>query len=463
VIDVQQVLRDVPHFETFCSVEKLHRLVRSLREDSRFEVKDVGESVNGVPIHHVRFGSGSVKALLVAFPHCKEPICGLTVFSLMTLLQQGHRALCDADVEWHIIPCIDPDGALLNEAWTQKPVDMESYMKGFYVQALQDQVDTSFPLKHKKLTWKDPSKEASLLKGLLDQIRPDFFYTLHNAWIGGAFYFLSHDIGPHYHRALYELLKQQKFPLQTRPMWREVCTQFGPGIAETWSIQKHYDHLEKSVENPQELLRFGGGSWDYLAQIKPGALTLVAEMGYVRHPSDESDADTGQNMRQFKLRIDADSKYLATVLLEEWDKVKSDVDVTNPLYRAITGGGVLPSKDSLSEGGRPMSMQPTRDVLFNPHYDRQMKEGDRFQACMVEGGFWFFCHSYQFARLLKASPQTPAVKKAIERVERAFDAALCELQRYVDFDSFEIVDCDTLAKVQLGSGLVVLNSLLERL
>jgi hypothetical protein len=462
MIDVREALKQIPHFDRFCSVAELHALVDRLRQDRRFEVSVAGTSGNGLPIHHVRFGSGSVKALLVAYPHCKEPICGLTVFSLMTLLLQGERTLIDADVEWHIVPCIDPDGALLNEAWTQKPVTMESYMKGFYVQALQDQVDGSFPINHKRLRWEQLSREAAILQGLLDRIRPDFYYTLHNAWTGGAFYYISRDIDHAYYSEIYTFLDEQRFPLQKRPIWRDVCSPFGTGIIEMWSIKKHYDHLEKTIAAPESLLRFGAASWDYLQQIKPDALTFVAEMGYVRHPSDESERPTGQNLRQFKLRVDADSKYLGSVLLDVWQEVKDDLDATSPLYRSIVAGGVLPDRNTLNEGGRPMAMQPTRDVLLHPQYDRLMTEGDRFQACMVDGGFWFLCHSYQFVRLLKASVPTPAIKRAIVRTERAFDEALAEIGRYVDFNAFEVVAYDTLARVQLGSGLIALSSLLER-
>jgi len=100
--------------------------------------------------------------------------------------------------------------------------------------------------------------------------------------------------------------------------------------------------------------------------------------------------------------------------------------------------------------------------LFNPGNDRTMTEADAFQVCMVEGGFFFLCQSYQFVRLLRASPQTPAVRHAVERLERAYDDVLAEINRHVDFDAFEVVDCDTLTKTQLGSGLIVLNSLLEK-
>lgn len=464
MIKVQDVLRDMPHFETFCSVEKLHTLVERLREDPRFAIEVAGTSVNGLPIHHVRFGTGSVKALLVAGPHCMEPIGGLTVFSLMTMLHDGSRPLLEADVEWHIVPCIDPDGALLNEGWTQKPFTLESQMRHFYMQAYPDQVDTSFPIRYKKLAWNaPPSQEARILQGLIERVRPDFYFSLHNAWTGGAQYFLNRNIDRKYHQDLYGLLERLDFPIQKRPVCKEVCAPYGGGIVEMFSIKKHYDFMERTLPDPEKWVPYGAASWDYLEEVNPNALSFLAELGYVRHPDDESEKDTGQNLRQFRLRLEADSKYLATVLLEEWEKVKAEVDTASPVHRAIAGGVVLPEKEKLCEGGLPVTVYPTRDTLFNPHYDKTMTEGDRFDTCIVDGGFFFARMSYPLVRLLKESRQTPAVRSALERVEQAFDEALAEIKSHVDFDAFETVDCDTLAKVQLGSGLIVLNSVLEQL
>lgn len=460
MIDVSEVVRAVPHFDKFSSVAELHALVEELRTDPGFEIEVAGSSANGVPIHYLRFGQGSVQALVVAFPHCKEPIGGLTVYSLMTLLHQRHPALVNADVEWHIVPCIDPDGALLNEGWTQQPVTMESYVKGFYVQVLGEQVDGSFPLKHKNLVWTTPSIEAEILRTIIDRVQPDFFYSLHNAWTGGAQYFLNRDIGSSHYEQLYKLLAEQNVPVQKQPIWREFLTPFGEGVVENWSVKKFYDYLERSAPNPEEFIIYGGGSWDYLEEVKPDALVFVTEIGYVLHPKDDSEKLTGQNLRQFRLRVDADSKFLAAEMLEQWDLVKDDVDSSHPLYHAIETGAVLPAKDRLLEGGRPMALQPTRDILFNPQYNREATESDAFQACMVNGGLFFLCQSYQFVRLLKDSPQTPAVRTAIERLDPAFDAAIAQIDQYVDLSACVPIDHDTLARVQLGSGLVAINSLL---
>jgi hypothetical protein len=461
VVDVDEALRRIPRFSRFVSVGELAELAESLRDDPRFEVRIAGTSVNGVPIHHVRFGGGSVKALVVGGVHSMEPIGGLTVFSVLSLLRQGSSALLAADVEWHIVPCIDPDGALLNEGWTLKSFSLESFMKSYFMQAYQEQVDMSFPISYKRLIWDRPSREALILKRLLDEIRPDFYYPAHTTRTGGAFFYLAHDAGPSCHQKLYALLKSQGFPLQTRPLWRELYTPFAPGILPMHSIRILYDYLEKTTESPEAGLPWGMGSFEYLSQIKPDAQVFIAEMGLARHPQDQSTRETGQNLRHFKLRMEADSKFLCSVLLQEWEKVKDDVDASSPFYRAIVGGTVLLAKEKLAEGGFPLSRYPTRDTLFNPDYDRVMTEGDRYDACFTDGGYMFLHMAHQLVRLLKSSAQTPAIAGAIERLEPMFDRALAEIGRHVDLQAFEVFDHDILARVHLGSGLVVLESVLE--
>lgn len=461
MIDVEHVLRDIPHCETFCSVEKLSRLAERLRGDARFQTVTAGSSRNGLPIHHVTFGNGGVKALLVASPHCMEPIGSLTVFALLTLLEQGHPALTNAGVQWHVIPCIDPDGALLNEGWTQRRLSLERFMRNFYLQPYLDQVDTSFPIAHKRLMFNQPSCEAQVLRKVLDFVRPDYFFSLHNTFAGGAFYYSTHDLGEKCYSQIYRLLAQQKFPLRTQPQFGEFLAQYSQGIAEIYSMTKHYDFLEKSLEAPERVLPAGASSFDHLARIKPEAVTFLAEMGYFQHPSYGSHRDTGQNLRHFKMRVDADMKFIAVTVLEEWDKVHDDLDSASPFYRAMTGF-VLPTREKIIEGGMPISRYPTRDTLFNPDYDRSMTEGEKFDACIVNDGLKLLAIDYMFLRLLETSRQTERVKRSAAKLERLLSNAYAEIGRQFDLDAIEVFECDRLTRVQLGSGLIALNAVLER-
>jgi hypothetical protein len=59
------------------------------------------------------------------------------------------------------------------------------------------------------------------------------------------------------------------------------------------------------------------------------------------------------------------------------------------------------------------------------------------------------------------SPQTHAVRRATARLVPLFEQALRYVERHIDPTQLELIEHDTLARVQLGSGLIVINSLLE--
>jgi len=463
-IDVQAVLRHVPHFETFCSVAKLCDAVENLRRgpaDCTVEV--AGHSVNGQPIHHVCFGRGrAVKALVVGFPHCHEPIGSLTVYSLMRLLQEQQSDLTRADVEWHIVPCIDPDGAVLNEGWTQKPFSFEAYLKHRHVQTWLDQVDCSFPITYKKLAFAQPSREAEVLRSLLEQIRPDFFFSLHNSIAaGGAWYPISRDLGSECYQQLRELRELYCIPLQQSIAHQKWCAQFGEGIYEMFTVRKLYDDLEQRVSAPESFVKMGAASWDYLATIREDAVVFAAELPHAKYAASMNlSEDSGENLRQFRLRLEAENKFLITVIAQEWEGVKDQLDCDNPFYKK-TVQEIIPVIAKLSEGV-PLSLgaNSTQDILFNPAYARTMTLAERSDIYLGDR-FNVLCHTYEFVRLLQLSSQTSAIRRARQRLEGVFARALAEMPRILGSDAFSTIDCDTLCKVQLGSGLIALNSVLR--
>jgi hypothetical protein len=441
MMDVAAVLQAMPSHDTFCSVEKLSSLASACEGPGV-----VGRSVNGLPIHHLQFGSGRVRALWVGFPHPNEPIGGLTVFSLLKLLRERHPALMHADVEWHVVPCIDPDGALLNEGWSQSPISLRNYMRHFHRQDLRDQVEASFPIRHGRLRFDQPTHEASILQRILESVRPGFYYPLHNAFAGGAYFCMSHDIGAAYQCELRALLEQQCVPLRADTPFRENFT-----------TRKFYDRLAMTSPAPETLVHFGACSWEYLADIEPRAFTLATELPHLRHPLDGSTRDTAQSQRQLALRIDADSKFIATLILEEWEKVEADLCTSSAFYKKILHS-VISARDMLPEG-LPSWPYRTRDLLFNASHAGKMTEGQRLNMWL--SGFQVVCNGHEFVRLLQASEPTLRVRQSLERLEPVFDQMLDEIAVSLGAESFQAIDCNALAKAQLGSGLIVLNAILN--
>lgn len=456
MIAIDDALDALPGYDKFCSVAELQAFAEALRKDPRFTVEVAGTSAGGRPIDHIRFGQGEVKALFVSLLHCCEPIGGLTVHALMSLLKEGHPAVTGADVEWHIIPCADPDGALLNEGWSQQPITFERYMKGLYNQEAADQIDGSFPIDHKKLHFDAPTREAAVLKGVIDRIRPDFYFPLHNALIGGAFFLVAHDIGADRYRAFHALLEANGIPLQNQMYHAAFFDRLGDGVLKLGGTGKFYEMIEASGGAPEEMLKGGTTSFEYLTAIKPEAQTVVVELPYLSHPLSESDVPTGQNLRQIKLRIEAEQKYVAAATLEEWDKVKDDLDPASPFYRKVLGS-IIDHRDRLNDG-LPAWGAGTRDTLYNPAYNKIATERERFENHMIS--YWVLSQAYTIVRLLKASRQTDAVKAAIVRLEAVFDDALANILVHLDVDRLLFIGHRELAKAQLGCGFVTLNAML---
>jgi hypothetical protein len=455
LIDVARVLDDIPAFDRFCSVEQLDGLVASLPRD-RFDVQTAGTSIAGRPIHHVRCGSGSLRVLVVAFPDPNEPIGGLTAFSLLSLLAAGHPELVQADVEWHVVPCIDPDGAVLNEGWSQQPFTLGSYMRGFFKQEPRNRVEWSFPVRYKRLVFDRPPHEAAILQRVLEQVRPGFYYSLHNAWTGGAFFTMSRDLGAASHRELFALLAEHDIAVMADAPHVAWCDVFADGVLGNFDTRRFYDLLEQATPTPEEALQTGQCSWEYLAELEPASFSFVTELPYVRHPAEESLTDTGEPRRRLKLRLDADNRYLVLLILEEWPKVEADLNVDSPLYREVVDG-MIATRETLIEG-LPSWPYRTRDVMFNPASGGSLSERDRFNTYLFDR-FFVLCHCYAFVRLLRESRQSEPVREAVARFEHVFDAALREVEEQVDADRFEPIELRTLARVQVGSGLVALNAL----
>lgn len=459
MIDHTKVLQALPAPKRFCSVDDLNLLVEELRgAPEKFQVRVAGTSAGGRPIHHVRFGKGALKALFVGFPHPNEPIGGLTVFNLLTLLKQGHPELVQADIEWHVVPCIDPDGAVLNEGWTQAPFTIENYVKNSHRPELRDQVDCTFPISYKRLQFDSPSTEANILKELLTQIRPDFYYTLHNTSVGGGvWYALTRPIDRDCYPKLYRLLEQHKLQIRlTRPVggW---SVKFSEGVWHNYTTPMVYDYFEKFSAEPEQLLQHGECSWNYADRLNPRCVTFVTELPYLQHAADGSTVQTDENFRHLRLRLDADNKFLATCLLEEWDRTHGDLDRSSAFYKKVVHG-LVSVRESLSEG-LPSWPYKTRDVLFNASYNRTITAGERFAAYLEHTSR--LCQSYEFVRLLKASEQTTAVREATQRLDALFDRTLRDIGRQIDLTGFRAIDLSSLLRVQLGSGLIVLSSTLQ--
>lgn len=240
----------------------------------------IGTSRAGDPIHDYAVGTGSAHILVYAGVHPNEPIGFHTIQRLAEDLTADDALLAAIDATWHLIPCIDPDGTRLNEGWFGAPSSRSHYARNFYRPAPQEQVEWSFPLSYKKAYFDRSMPETQALMRLIDETRPALLVGLHNAELGGVYYYLGRDIAGAV-ADLHAIPEALGLPLDAGEPESADLTALAPAVFLAPLATEHYDYLESLGLDPVAEVG-GGGSADYARRY--GSVTFVAELPYWTHP-----------------------------------------------------------------------------------------------------------------------------------------------------------------------------------
>lgn len=276
----EEVINKIPDYKTFLTVEEMEASTRRLKEKypELVEVKEIGQTREGEPIHLLKIGQGKKNALLMGSPHPNEPMgCMMLEFFTEELCQ--NKALRDSlDFTFYIIKCWDIDGTKLNENWFKGPFTLYHYARNFFRPAGHQQVDWTFPLKYKDYEFTNSLPETKAVQEMIDDIKPDFLYPIHNSGFGGVYWYLTDDM-PRLYDALHKVPEKHGIPLHLGEPESAYSQEFAKAIYRVISIKDDYDQLEKSgVDNPGELIGCGTSSADYAS--KYGTFMLITECPY---------------------------------------------------------------------------------------------------------------------------------------------------------------------------------------
>jgi hypothetical protein len=88
----------------------------------------IGESREGRPLHGLVLGHGPLRISLIGGCHADEPV-GPEMLRLLThqlgRLPDDHPLL--AEIRWHIVPHVNPDGARRNAGWSEHSVEVPDH------------------------------------------------------------------------------------------------------------------------------------------------------------------------------------------------------------------------------------------------------------------------------------------------------------------------------------------------
>lgn len=137
-------------------------LISNRQGNALYQIEKVGESFEGRPIQMIKIGNGKKKVLLWTQMHGDEPTATMASFDIFNFIEGRNdgfdsfrKNLLD-NTTLYFVPMLNPDGAERYQRRTVQGIDMN-----------RDAAARQTP-------------EAVILKGLVDRLKPDFGFNLHD-------------------------------------------------------------------------------------------------------------------------------------------------------------------------------------------------------------------------------------------------------------------------------------------
>lgn len=442
---IQSILADVPNYEAFLTVDELNSSTEQLANEypDIITLMTIGHSRQGDPIKALKIGNGAKTALMFAMPHPNEPIGSMMLEYLSRRFAEDDDLRDVMDYTWYLVKCVDPDGTRLNEGWFKGPFTIENYGRHYYRPPSHLQIEWTFPINYKDLCFDEPLPETQALMTLIEQIRPDFIYSLHNAGFGGAYFYMSEAASSLYSE-FYQLVENQGLHLHLGEPEVVWVSQFADAIFQTPSIINAYDFLEEQGVNPAEAITGGTSSFDY-AKAFSDPFSLICEMPYFEvdaiHDTSPSDM----------VRRDA--------ILKGVDLIRDGLNVIEELCSAVQGELTesSPFDEAISSFVKSMPQYLTGQESWaksDPATEELATEAQKLDSLVIRRFYMVFLLLGMVIRMIEfqiaLTGESPVLSSTREQAEAAFD------KLHNEFDSklaYTVIPIRKLVSVQLGSAL----------
>jgi hypothetical protein len=452
--DVLTILEDVPNYQVFLTVDELkastHRLAKGY--PNTVEILPIGHSRQGEPIDAIKIGDGPRQALLFGMPHPNEPIGSMMLEYLSLRLAEDDVLRESLGYTWYLVKCIDPDGARLNEGWFKGPFSVENYARHYYRPPAHQQVAWTFPIDYKTLHFDDPPPETRALMGLIEKVRPDFMYSLHNSDFGGVYFYIWEE-APTLYKLFHKLVESQGLPLHQGESERPYEIEFATAIYKDNSISAEYDYLEgRTGTDPAEIIRGGTLSFEYAREFCD-PFTLICETPLFYHPAIGDTSSSDLVRRDVLLQAVEETKEDIELLKGQYDAVRSELTVPSPFRDAI--------EETLRSSRAKLAAEENWSRA-NPEADKRATVAEKYDS-LVLGRIGRLPHLGMFVRLLDAqmaaTGQSSSLSSAGEEAKTVFEARAAGLEAELDYT---VVPIQKLVRVQLGSALLAADHAARR-
>jgi hypothetical protein len=431
--EILNILDDIPDYKTFNTVDELkdssYRLAAMY--PGTVEILYIGHSRQGEVIEAIKIGNGQKKALLFALPHPNEPVGAMMLEYLSLRLAQDNSLRNSLGYSWYLIKCIDPDSTRLNEGWFKGPFTIENYARHHYRPPSYHQIEWTFPIDYKTLHFHKPLPETQALMNLIDQVKPDFIFSLHNSGFGGVYYYITEKAQSLY-KPFYDVVRSQDLPLHLGEPEMPYIPIYSDAIFKMTGAIEEYDFLKKqNGYDPAEIMKGGTDSFDYARKyVKP--FGLVCEVPYFYNPriNDTSPSDI--------LRRDA----ILTAIKQD----KEDCHFLQEQYKIIENEVLTTYSQQLSaEKNWAKTNQKTNQIATIAEKFDNLSIRRFYQLFPI--GMFIRMIDYQ----INAVDESMTLATTRRDVSNVFNKKINELEKKLDYT---VIPIRKLVSIQLGSALL---------
>lgn len=454
---IKKIIDRVPDYKEFLTVEEMDSNSKKLAEKypDIVEIFEMGKTRENNSIYCMKIGNGKKNGLMFGCPHPNEPIGAMMLEYFTEELAKNKELREKLDYTWYIVKSWDVDGTKLNEKWFKGPFTLYNYSRNFFRPAGHQQVDWTFPVDYKNLHFHETIPETKAMMNLIDEIKPKFIYSLHNAGFGGVYWYLTDDTKDIYDD-LKNAAKKQNIPLNLGEPEAPFVEAYEPAIYKNLGIQQNYDYLEKyGVENPEKVINAGTCSADYAIEVAD-SFTMLTELPYFYEEriNDLSEADMTRKEAVLKrIEFDEDSNKF---IKETMNNIENYLDKKNPFKLALEA---FTDSEKSNEATKKM-------IEENEEFQRNATVAEKFDNLYISKFYKLLSYGLlvrasesELEKIDKSEKQTEKYKKLEEAFETA-KKALKDLSENLEKEiNYQVVPIKKLVSIQLECGLIMADYL----
>ena len=452
--DIVSILKYVPDYKFFYAVDELkassHHLVE--KYPNVIEILPIGNSRQGDTIEALKIGNGPRQALLFALPHPNEPIGSMMLEYFSFRLTEDNTLRESLGYTWYLIKCIDPDGTRLNEGWFRGPFSIENYARHHYRPPSFQQIEWTFPVDYKTLSFHKPLPETQALMSLIEQIKPDFIFSLHNSGFGGAYFYITEEAPPLY-KAFHDLVASQDLPLHLGEPEIPYVPIYADAIFKMTGTTEEYDYLQQNTDtDPAEIIKHGTDNFDY-ARRYCNPFGLVCEVPYFYNPMIHDTSPSDMIRRDAILKGIKQDRDDINSLLEQYSIIKDSLSVPSPFRAFIEEILRVYHRNLDAEENWAKTDAKTAQVATI---------AEKFDSTVIRKFYHLFIFG-MFVRMLDAQTATtgesPILTTVRKTMQNVFETRSSELETELDYT---VIPIQKLVRLQLGGALLAAGYAAER-